>query len=348
MKRVSFSACLSLLAVLIVMSQMACGDGPNSPSRVVRAEIVGPASIAPGQTASYSAIEHSSDGTSRAATSATWTVTDASLIQIAGSGLATAQSRMGETVISVRTSGAAATKEVLVLPGGTFRLVGAVTDANLAVPIPDVRVEVVDGPAVTTTPTGTYRLYGVPGEADIRITRSGYATVVQPVRLTANSSQNFSLNGDGSLRNYAGHYTLSIETAGNCQGQRQAIPPDLRHRVYDAIVTQSGSSLAVLLTESRFQVDQSGRGNRFEGRLTSTGATFTLLYPDYYDPAQQSDVMERIDNGTVLSIFGTAATTGSPSGLTGTLAGWFSQYAPAGPNFFLSGCQTGRLTLTPW
>ena len=64
MKRVSLSVCLSLLAVVIVTSQMACGDGPSSPSPgAVRAEIVGPSSIAPGQTASYSVIEHNADGT---------------------------------------------------------------------------------------------------------------------------------------------------------------------------------------------------------------------------------------------------------------------------------------------
>jgi hypothetical protein len=349
-KRVSLSVCLSLLAVLIVTSQMACGDGPSGPSPgAVRAEIVGPSSIAPGQTASYSVIEHSADGTSLALSSATWTAADASLIQIAASGLATAQPRTGETVISVKTGRASATKEVLVLPSGTFRLAGAVIDSEAGgVPIPDARVEVVDGPAVTTTANGTYRLYGVPGEADIRVTRPGYGTVVQSVRLTGNGTQNFTLSVDASVRNISGNYTLSIEVNGACAGfGARAIPPNLRRRAYDAVVTQSGSRLAVVLTESRFQVDQFGRGNGFQGQLTPAGATFTLLPADYYDPIQQSDLMERIDDGTLLSIYGTGTTISSPSGFTGTLNGWFSQYSTGGGSFFLADCQAGRLTLSP-
>ena len=70
---------------------------------VVRVEIQGPASIAPGQSAQYAAIGILSDGTTTALPYSTWASSDSTLVQVTSSGIATAQSRTGE--IRPRPSG---------------------------------------------------------------------------------------------------------------------------------------------------------------------------------------------------------------------------------------------------
>lgn len=187
---------LAMSLVLIVVSAglvTACSDDnplPGGPSvGVVRVEIQGPASIAPGQSAQYAAIGIRSDGTTLALPYDTWASTDSSLVQVTSSGIATAQSHTGEVRLSV-TAAMSASKEVMVLPANTFRLVGSVTDTQ-GVGIPDARVEVIGGPSATTGSNGAYRLYGVPPEADVRVTKGRYPTVEQQIQLSTHTSFNF-------------------------------------------------------------------------------------------------------------------------------------------------------------
>jgi hypothetical protein len=174
----------------------ACGDDSNKggPSGgVIRAEIVGPATIAPGQTTNYSVVEYLVGGGTRALPTAAWSSSNSSLVQITQAGVATAQPLTGETVLSVKTT-VSAQKEVVVLPTGTFRLIGRVGDADTAnLPIPDARLEVPDGPSTTTDNTGFFRLYGVLADAELRISRDGYVTKVERLQLTAHTSRNFTM-----------------------------------------------------------------------------------------------------------------------------------------------------------
>jgi hypothetical protein len=228
---------------------------------------------------------------------------------------------------------------VLVLPAGTFRLAGTVLD-ELSAPIPEARVEVVGGPSVNTNTLGHFRLYGVPPDADLRVTREGYRTVEERVQLTGHTTRTFRLGVDGSARHYAGNYTLVLQAAAACPGTRP-LPPDLKSRSYEATITQDGSTLEVRLTEPRFVI-QNGQGNGFRGFMTPTGATFTLTADYYYYFA---DVVERLTDGTRLTIGGRAVTSGGPGGLSGSMNGWFSQMS--GPYDYLSGCAAASFRLTP-
>ena len=93
-----------ILAILIVMSVSACGSDAQKggPSGFVRVEILGPASLEPGQTASYSVVETRGDGASRVLAAAPGTSSDTPGGPGGSSGMATAQSRAGETVSGSR------------------------------------------------------------------------------------------------------------------------------------------------------------------------------------------------------------------------------------------------------
>jgi hypothetical protein len=336
----------AVAAVVIATSFAACGDdSPVRPSNEVqRVEINGPSSIAPGQTASYSVIEYLSNGTSRALPTAAWASSNASLIQITSSGVATAQPRTGESTISVKTTKSAG-KEVTVMPPGTFRLVGTVTDADQTnVTIPDAQVEVMGGgPSVTTNAVGTFRLYGVPGDSEIRVTREGYRAIEERLQLSTNTTRNFRMSIDGALRNYGGNYTLVVEARANCGGPRP-LATEWKRRTYDATVLQNGSKLEVQLTEPRFVSTPSFRGDRFGGAITPVGANFLIEWDYYYSGV--ANITERLPDGSTLYISGSATTSGSPSGLSGVLSGFFDHYSPGG-EAYVGGCQAERLSLTP-
>lgn len=336
------------LAAAAVLGTFAasCDDGPpGGPSQIqaVRLELRGPSSIAPGQTASYSAIEHMSDGASRPASTTTWTSSDASLVSVTPAGVATTQPRTGEVVITARAGRLGVSREVLVLPDGTFRLAGRITDTGTpGQPIPDVRVEITGGPAATSGTDGGYRLYGAPGDGEIRVTRDGYRPHVQRLQLAGNGALNFVLEPDGTLGTYDGAYTLTVEAAPSCATASGALPEDLRRRSYGAVIRQTGFQLVVELTDPQFLRRQFAPGNTFRGLVVPGGARFDLLTEYYYSVA---DVAELLADGSVLSPSGRATLTGSPTGLSGSLSGWISHYTSQFA--YLDGCAAGSFTLSP-
>jgi carboxypeptidase family protein len=369
-----------LVAAIVVGGlTTACGNepqriaGPSSNAQpvVVSVEINGPDSIPPGQSAQFNVVARLNDGTSQTAPNVRW-FSDTRFIRIDPSGLATAGQLTGESTLSVEVtaSGTApesqvvrgalrGSKEILILPDGTYRMVGVITESvSPAVPIPGARVEITGGtPLVATTDhDGRYRLYGVPGVADIRVTREGYHPHVQRVQLAEHVTQNFQLALSGMRLDLAGPYTLTIDAACSTS---TPVGADLRHRSYSASLTQSGSTVEVVLTESsRFRVNNARRGDGFMGRVDAAGATFTLgdnFFPYYgpaYDPFTYPTVVERVSNGTFLGIDGTALTKGSRSGLSGDLRGFLVHYEssfPAIPLRLLGSCYSTahRFTLTP-
>lgn len=345
------------------------GPSPNPQPVVVRVEISGPASIPPGQSAQFAAISRLSDGTSRAAATVRWN-SQTGLFRVDASGLVTAGERVGEGILSAEVSsdGTGAiirgSREILVLPDGTYRMVGAVTeDVPPMVPVVGARVEVTNGtPLVATTDwEGHYRLYGVAGEADIRVTKEGYQPHVQRVQLAEHVTRNFQLALSGTRLELDGPYTFAIDV--ECEGS-VPLAASLRHLSYAAFVTQTGSALDVVLIESsRFRVNSAGRGDRFSGRVDAAGAAFMFdAFPDDaswwyfggpYAPSAYPDVVERLPDGTFLIISGTAVVRGSPAALAGDLLGTINHFDSRFLTIPLLSSHTGtcyplanRLTLT--
>ena len=348
-----------------------CGDDPVSrlPPRpstpfITSVDITGPDTIAPGQSAQYTATVRFSDGTRKSAVAAAtaglqWSTNNSSVLRVDASGVATAQQRLSETTLRLRMpkpTGARgsfieSTREIVVVPSGTFRIVGVVNDETPSAPLAGARVEVAAESLVALTDfSGQYRLYGVPPDAEIRVTRDGYEAAVQQLQLTSHARRDFHLKLAAPRIVLNGPYRLEIEASG-CVG----LPADLRRRQYNAVLTQNGPIVEVVLTNPLFRPNGSGRGDRFTGRVGPTAAAFTLepFFVDYYYyfGSTYPSVAEQLSNGTYFVVQGSVVAAGSAAGVSGPLTGgglfnWDSRW----PNvaFLVQSCTSPvTLTLTP-
>lgn len=366
-------ACLAtVLAMAVACAADDSGQnkaGPTGPwadnnLTVTRVEITGPASIPQGQSAQYSAVARMSDGSTRVPKSVAWASSQPALFRVSASGLVTAEQLRGEAAlyVDVAVQGGRGTtrgtRDILVMPDGTFRLVGTVTEAEAnGIAIGGVRVEArveEDGPIATfatTGPDGRYKLYGVPPDSHLRVWKDGYVTATDHLRLNSHDTRNIQLAVDGGRASIVGDYTMIVD-AGTSGCYSRALPEDLRRRTYEATVTQNGPRLEIRLTSPAFMLDAQGRGNRFNGVASSTQARLTMVdfgWP-YYSPTAPThpDIAERLPDGTTLVLAGTADLSQTGGGWSGTMLGYLSQYDSGNfPNVrFLSGCPAIRVTLS--
>lgn len=316
---------------------------------VADAQIVGPASVAPGAFAAFTLTARMSDGSTRRLTDGVSWQSSGSDLRVDADGTVTGI-RVGEAILramAARPNFGPLTivREIIVVPDGTFRITGQVTEIGDPAPVPDARVEVVSGVGTglsTKTDTfGRYRLYGVAGDAEFRITRDGYEPVVRRIGIDRHGIVNFELRLAAPRPDLSGMYTLTVR-ADACAGT-PALREDLRQRTYTATLVQTGATAEVRLSGATF-VTSGGRGDRFTGRVEPTVVTFRLnpWYYYYYYP----DIAERLPDNTVLVIEGivtVAITNGTLSGnLNGNL--WHND---AGFRF-LAGCfsRTHAFTMT--
>jgi hypothetical protein len=307
------------------------------------AEILGPASVAPGQSVQLTAHARMADGTIKGVTgtSVVWTSSDPSVLQISSTGVVTGRQVGGEAVVRAEVAYDKATRvaqrALLVMPEGTFRIAGAVREEDFPnLPVPGARVEVTTGEAsAVTAPSGQYRLYGVPPAADIRVTADGYETEIRHVTLSANATVDVLVRLTNPRPSLTGNYTLAIDAGSGCQGL-PALAPALQHRTYDATIAQNGAVLNVTLPEPRFRLHKVGIGDRFNGQAFGGGASFSFIPFDAYDYfywGLYPYVVESLPGATFLVPYGTAVTSVSASGLSGTLQGGLVQYDSRFPRF---------------
>jgi hypothetical protein len=320
-------------------------------------EISGPGSVAPGASVQFSAIAHLSDGTTKIpTTNVAWQSSNSALMWMSVDGVGHGVFGLGEVTLSAAVSGVRASREVVIVPDGTYRLVGRVTDGEFpSAGVAGAQVQALSGSASITTTTdtsGNYRLYGMRVDSEVHVTRDGYQPLVQTIHLTGHATQNFQLTPIGGPRlNLAGSYTLTIDAAPGCSGP-DALPDDLQHRSYQATVTQNAVNLRVDLTEPRFRLNN-GLGNYFTGSAEVGGATFTLAdYIDYYyfNFRQYPSIAEQLSDGTVLVVAGSVATKGTAAGLSGQLSGSLTHYRTLLPfGFYLGQCYSTahQFRLTP-
>ena len=350
------------LAIVLVGLMVACDRDPvtrnplaPSPS-VLNVEINGPSSIPPGQSGQFIASIRQSDGTVKSASAENlrWRSSNTSVLQVTASGLVTAGQNPGEATVTAEllpTTVIRSTREVVVVPDGTYRLVGSVREAEAPLPIIGARVELSGTSLVATTDfSGQYRLYGVPAAAEIRVTANGYLPVVQNVQLAAHGTQNFQLALSGPRLSLNGPVTLAIDVVGTCSGN-PGLPENLQHRTYEAAVTTTGSLVEVRLIEPRFRVNNSGLGNWFTGRADPASVTFRLdtIFWYYFYYVGYPSVAERLSDNTYLVPFGTAATSRTNGGVSGPMNGAIFNYDssfPAWNSTILGGCASGGFRVT--
>jgi len=370
--RLSRSSVALLAGVVLAASIFACGDrkaGPAGPGPVTpfvqSVVMLGPGTVEPGASAQYTVELRMSDGSTQSPTDVMWASSVPAVLEIDARGLATAGSSWSETNLTaavrlpnVAGSSRAVTREILVQPAGTFRLVGVVTDAEVhGLGIPQARLEVRASPDLaapiatyaTTTGTGSYRLYGVPRDGYLHIRKEGYAPTTQPVQLETHARRDFLLRLGEARLSLDGAYTMTVE-ATRCASQ--ALPPELRHRRYGAVISQSDGRLRVKLTDAAFHAD-GGLGDGFAGIAGPSGALVQITgffdfyyYPDY---PGHPDLAEILSDGTVLVVNGRGMLSGTRERLSGTISGSVIQYeAPTFPGVrYLTGCHGGTVvTLT--
>lgn len=344
-----------LLAALALAGLMtACDKGPvptpiprpnqgpntNPQPSVTKVELNGPASVAPGESVHFTAKLYLSDGSSRDGNSEVkWTSTNTAVLRVDSAGLVTGV-RTGEARIMIRWNNTVnAWKDVIAVPAGTFRMIGAVTeDIVPPTPIVGAQVDVVDGStailSATTDWDGRYRLYGVPADSEIRITRSGYQPFLRAVQLTGHTTRDFQLALANQRPDISGTYSLTLG-GGGCSGSPQ-LAEELRQRTYTAVLTQNGPRVDVVLSGPAFAVNKIKKGNAFSGFVDPGGVTFKIAegafyYYYYYGPEYYPDVVERLANSTLLVVTGTAKVAVTANGLSGTLDGSLVNYRDGFP-----------------
>jgi hypothetical protein len=330
-----------LSASILMLVVVACHDPesvlptqPMVPS-LSSADFVAPASIAPGQSVQLVATARLSDGPTKTAFDVVWrTNVESALLQVSATGVLTAGQLRGEGIVTadvtVGTVTRRAQRTMLVMPDGTFRIVGTVTDGSSPFqPIAGARVEVAPGGlSAITDSAGQYRLYGVPPVADLQVTAAGYEPMSRHVAYTANATENFQVQHivtPPAVPTLSGNYTLAITSPGGCTTQGfPALPTALRQRTYDATVTQDGNALVVVLSGANFWLKQFGTANHFSGEPWGPAEwrfSLQVLSETYYYNTPFPSVAEVLPDGTYLLVVGIAMTSVSASGLSGPMIG---------------------------
>jgi hypothetical protein len=352
-ERVALGVSFILIGVLV-----ACGSSPTptqpSPNRappppapskaltVTDLRMDGPSRLAPGASGQYTATATYSDGSSLDVTSQSkWSSTDDAILSVTVTGLATARSN-GAGAVTAAFGTLSLRHDVLVLPTGLYMLRMMVTEEDMSEHLDNVRVAVVSGPAAglatTTAWDGTATLLGVPQDAQIGFTKDGYQPVVQSVHLDGNGGSIVAqLIPSAGRLNLAGQYQLTL-SGGNCSGDG-VFPEAAKTRTYAASIqnapTYGSFGLIVNLSGANFALGTcplcggETRGNFFGGQTEVADGRFTLVA--YAGPADWNDgiypnVVEKLADGSLLTISGQAIVTPTPNGFAGTLDGAFGIY----------------------
>lgn len=354
----------TLIAPAILLPACDSPGGPSekaSPPLALR--IDGPSTLAPGTSAQYTAVRVLGDGTSQPV-DARWTVTPAALLHVTPTGLVTAAAGLrGDGTIQVELAarfgplgGQRVSREVVVVPSGTFRLAGQIFEADATnLPVPGARLEVSTDPDFSSTPSavattdadGRFRLYGVPSDSYLRVSRDGYVTRTDRIQLGAHDTRTFTLALSGERNDFAGRYAMVLEAL---QCSARPVPTEFRRREYEAVIQQSGRTISGTLTGAPFQIS-GDQGNRFSGTATSRSITIAMrdFYNFYYNPngPPHPDVAELLPDASLLVAMGDSTLTWSGNSASGAWRGSLTHYSGQFPfPTFLGWCGGTRITLT--
>jgi hypothetical protein len=251
------------VAAALVLGLVSChkspiGPSPAGPVTVVVLKLVVPSEIAPGETVQLIANATRSDGSVENVTAQVeWTVrSDAasSVLSVTATGLVTGRER-GEEIVTARFDGRTDQATSVVLPKGTFRLAGTVSENGIGLEKATVTVisGVGEGLISPTDASGYYALYGVAGQVQVQATRDGYLDSSQQVNVTSHGSHSFEMVASRPRIDLSGTYTLTISAEGTSGPCLPGLPEPLKRRIYTATVKQTGADLSVSLSRSRFR-----------------------------------------------------------------------------------------------
>lgn len=347
-------ALVALVAIACCVNVTACGgdDDPVQPSRFpTRVDLTGPSTIAPGSVAQFTLTAFYSDGSSADVTGASQWCCDQSTLQLQGPGKFVGRAR-GDAYINVRyTNNMNRSKQVIVVPEGTFRVTGRVFEPGTTSPIALAHISVNDGAGGSFSTdadfSGNFALFGVPRSADFVISHAGYQTQSRHMEFSDHSAITLELPLDGPRLEFAGTFTATFDWRA-CSSR---VPPEYSRRVYTSVVTQAGSVLDVRFTEPAFAVNSVSRGNLMQGQIDAAGVT---LYADrgfsygyYYGPNYYPFLIERLPDDGRLLVSGTATLASSGASFIGEFKGSMEIFGRGFPNGALIGtCRDAALSFT--
>lgn len=351
---------LKCLAVVIVCGLSAScddlkplADNPLTPTppTLVTLELTGPTTFAPGESVAFKLMARVTNGTDTDVTSTSqWNLSNSSVATSEGAGRYRGNT-VGDTQLNVNYGRLGASRELIVVPTGTFRVTGRVTESDGPFPISGARIQARDssgnGPSTESDGSGFFRLFGVAPDSEIVVSRSGYSESTRHVSIDKHSTVNFEMNLNGPRLRVDGTYTVTLDLTACRDGFRQ----EYARRVYTAVVQQSGSSVEARFTEPAFAVNSINRGNLMQGRVEGTGlflqADLPFYYYYYYGPSSYPLLVERLPDDSRLVISGSATLLESGGSYTGKLDGFASNFGPRFPNDkYLGRCSAGQLTFT--
>jgi hypothetical protein len=311
---------------LIALSSITACEGPAGPSPTLNLEVTVPRSIAPGATVQLSATVVYSDGRRRdVTTAAVWTSLNTSILTVASSGLATGHA-MGDTRLHVNYQETirgvlhidSASQDVIVIPSGTFKLIGSISSPLMPQPLSGVAIELTaeDGQVMSMlTDTAGFRFYGVSGRVRLRVSQRFHQPYDETIDVTDHLHHDVRLALTDPGVNIAGTYTLTITASDSC---KSALPPDARIRSYTAVVNQRGPLVDVSLRDATFF----NNANRFFGSFDATGRPGLSLEenPEGVE-SLGAEVIEQLDAASLFTPIGLIVLQVSADRLEGPLDG---------------------------
>lgn len=161
---------------------------PSGAAALVSLSVDGPSPVQPGESAQYTAIASYADGSTRAVTTeARWSSSDESVLSVTATGAMTARAN-GEAEVQASFGTRSDRRHVIVVPAGRYVVRAFVSEDQVTAMIYNARIEVVAGPAAglaaTTDWDGHANLYGVPADAQLRITKMDTSRSLSPCTST--------------------------------------------------------------------------------------------------------------------------------------------------------------------
>jgi hypothetical protein len=358
----------TLLIALVGAFFAGCGDAPTNPSPGIvvdptlstpppgptgplgpSLQIEGPDVVPLGQTVQFRLIARLADGSQRDVTEAgTWTPGWGPAVTIEGPGQVHGSSP-GENQIEARFEDHQDDKQVLVVPAGTYRLVGRVLEADVpSAGVVGATVEVSSGTGAGrvfahTDTYGFYRLYGVAGPTTLRVSKEGYEAVDHTLVVEDNyQEQEITLRLRAPRVQVAGTYTLTIRAAQKCGVGLgpDNLPQEVRVRTYAAVVQQDGPTLAVTLTSASLIRGQT----EFRGWVEPGRVVFDLVWNGW----EPHLIEEQLPQSRLFRVDGVGVINPQTNGLAGRFGGTLLVVDPSGPTAIATCTSPDHgFTLTP-
>jgi hypothetical protein len=227
----------------------------------------------------------------------------------------------GETHLNAVVGGRPTGFRIIVVPRGTYRLTGTITDEGN--PLRPDALFIEDEALGRSSPSvinGGYAIYGVAGRTRVTVIKDGYETFNRDVTIHSHQTVDAEMKLLRPRLDVSGRYTLTFTAAPECS----TLPEEVRSRTYPANVTQAGAKLEVTLEGERFFSKNGRTHNRFGGILEQQTARFILGDTGldlYHYFAYFPDVFEALTGSTLLAIEGFSDVTISSNSISGALRG---------------------------